>query len=184
MVVKGTFSNDVWSSASVARKAERTLASSRREVWTSGVTSWRKMISGDFGPSRIWPRMSLAREMAREEKASMFHDVRESLCATWLCAFLEDTGAHIRVEGLKAERVRQSLLVAMVVCWKAGGFWLGFKLEWRRCGDSRRWCSTQTIRGAAHILTSPRSCFLVQGSPWWMCIGENCYPSIPPACRR
>ena len=78
----------------------------------SGVTSWRNIISGDFGPSRIWPRMSLAREMAREEKASMFQDVRESLCMTW---FLEDTGAHFRVEGLKAERVRQSLLVAMAV---------------------------------------------------------------------
>jgi len=59
--------------------------------------------------------MSLARETAREEKASMFHDMRESLWVTWLCAFLEDTGVHIRVEGLKAERVRQSLLVAMAV---------------------------------------------------------------------
>jgi hypothetical protein len=55
------------------------------------------MISGDFGPSRIWLRMSLARATGREEKASMFHDtrerlcvpsifrdVREGLCATWL----------------------------------------------------------------------------------------------------
>jgi len=115
MVAKGTFSNEVWSSASVARKAARTLASPRREARALGVTSWSKMISGDFGPSRIWPRMSLARETARDEKASMFHDMRESLCVTWPCVFLEDTGAHIRVERLKAERVRQSLLVAMVV---------------------------------------------------------------------
>ena len=57
--------------------------------------------------------MSLAREMAREEKASMFHDMKQNLWMTRLCAFLEDTGAHIRVEGLKAERVRQSRLVAM-----------------------------------------------------------------------
>ena len=34
-------------------------------------------MSEDFGPSRIWPRMSLAREMGREEKASMFHVMRE-----------------------------------------------------------------------------------------------------------
>ena len=98
MVAKGTFSNDVWSSASVARKAARTLASSRREVRTFDVTSWRKMISGDFGASRIWPRMSLARETGREEKASTFHDVRESLCVTLFCAFLEDTGTHLRVD--------------------------------------------------------------------------------------
>jgi hypothetical protein len=37
------------------------------------------MTSGQFGPSRIPPRVSLARETAREEKASMFRDVRESL---------------------------------------------------------------------------------------------------------
>lgn len=107
MVAKGTPSNDVWSSASVARKAARTLASPRRVARTSAVTSWRKMISGDFGPSRIWLRMSLAREMGREEKASMFHDVRESLwlCAFldvgesfWLCAFFKGMGAQFRVE--------------------------------------------------------------------------------------
>lgn len=41
----------------------------------------------------------------REEKAPMFHDVRESLCVTCPCAFLEleDTGAHLK----KAQRVRQ-----------------------------------------------------------------------------
>ena len=75
--------------------------------------------------------MSLARETGREEKASMFHDVRESLCVqgvsmfrfrdmrespcvTWLCAFLQGMGAHLRVEWLKAKRVRQSLLVAIL----------------------------------------------------------------------
>ncbi len=48
MAPKGTSSNDVWSSASVARKAARTLASSRREARTSGVTSWRRKVrSGD-----------------------------------------------------------------------------------------------------------------------------------------
>ena len=76
--------------------------------------------------------MSLARETGREEKASMFHDVRESLrvqgvsmfrfrdvrespCVTWLCAFLQGMGSHPRVEWLKAERVRQSLLVAILI---------------------------------------------------------------------
>jgi hypothetical protein len=135
MVAKGTPSDNVWSSASVTRKAARTLASARREARTSGLTSWGKMISGDFGPSRIWPRMSLACEMGHEEKALMFHDmrerlcvqvsmfgeVRESLCVTWLCAFLKGMGAHLRVERLKAElRVCQSLLATM-------SFWLGFK---------------------------------------------------------
>ena len=128
MVAKDTSSNDVWSSASVTRKAVRTLASSRREARTKGVTSWRKMISGDFGPSRIRSRMSLARETGREEKASIFHDmreklwvkrvsmfrdVRESFCVTWLCALRKGMGAQLWVEWLKAERVRQSLLVAM-----------------------------------------------------------------------
>lgn len=41
MVAKGTFSNDVWSSASVTRKAACTLASFKREARASGVTSWR-----------------------------------------------------------------------------------------------------------------------------------------------
>jgi len=58
--------------------------------------------------------MSLARETAREEKASMFRDVRETLCVTWLCAFLEDTGAQVRVEGLKAEKVRQRTTIYSV----------------------------------------------------------------------
>ena len=72
--------------------------------------------------------MSLAREMGREEKASMFHDMRESLCVrkvstcrdvgeslcvTWLCASREGMGAHVPAERLKAERVRKSLLVTM-----------------------------------------------------------------------
>lgn len=80
-------------------------------------------------------RMSLARAMGREEKASMFHDTRESvglemvstlrgvreagvrerLWVTWHCALLERMGAQRRAEWWKAERVRQSLLGAMVV---------------------------------------------------------------------
>jgi len=146
MVAKGTSSNDFWSSASVTRKAPRTLASARREARTSGVTSWRKIISGDFGPSssRIWLRMSLARETGREEKASMFQVIRDSVfdfdfdcvcvcvCVyvTSLCAFLfpflEGMGVHVRVEELKMESARQSLLVtaAMAVCWN-GSFWRG-----------------------------------------------------------
>jgi hypothetical protein len=120
MVAKGTSSNNVWSLASVARKAACTLTLSRREAWMSGVISWRKMTSGDFGPSRIWLRMSLAHETGHKEKASMFHDMRESFCiqkvlmfcdvreslwVTWVCAFPKGMGAHIQVEQLKAERV-------------------------------------------------------------------------------
>ena len=86
------------------------------------------MISGGFGPSRIWSRISLARETGREEKASIFHDmreklwvkrvsmfrdVRESFWVTRLCALRKGMGAQLWVEWLKAERVRQSLLVAM-----------------------------------------------------------------------
>ena len=74
--------------------------------------------------------MSLARETGREEKAPMFHDMRESLCVqkvsmfrdvrkslcvTWLCAFRKGMGAQLRVEGLK-ESVGDH-----------GGVWLGFK---------------------------------------------------------
>ena len=44
VVSKGTPSNDILSLTSVTRRAAR----------TSGVVSWRKIISGDFGPSRIW----------------------------------------------------------------------------------------------------------------------------------
>ena len=68
--------------------------------------------------------MSLARETGRGEKASMFHDMRESfcvqkvsmlrnLCVTWLCMFRKGMGSQLRVDRLKAERVRQSLLVTM-----------------------------------------------------------------------
>lgn len=32
-------------------------------------------------------------------------------------------GAHIQVEGLKAERLRRSLLVAMAVRWKEASGW-------------------------------------------------------------
>ena len=81
IVAKGMPSNDIWSSASVTRRAARTLASSRRAARTSDVISWRNIISGDFGPLRIWSRMSLARATGCEEKASMFHDTRERPCA-------------------------------------------------------------------------------------------------------
>lgn len=92
--------------------------------------------------------MSLARAAGRGEKASMFHETRESLGAetaltldgvrggdggedgervdgeregpAWYCVFLEGMGPQRRVEWLKAERVRQSLSAVMVVCWKAG----------------------------------------------------------------
>jgi hypothetical protein len=48
--------------------------------------------------------MSLARETACEEKASMFHDVRERVsgCVTWLCALVKDMGVFIRVGGFMA----------------------------------------------------------------------------------
>ena len=68
--------------------------------------------------------MSLARATGREEKASMFHDMRESFgsllgevredsCVSWLSAFPKGIGAQLRVGRLKAERVRQILLLAM-----------------------------------------------------------------------
>ena len=44
--------NDASSSASVAKKAWRTLGFSRIEVRALRWTSWKKMISGVFGPSR------------------------------------------------------------------------------------------------------------------------------------
>ena len=68
----------------------------------------------------------MARETGREEKASMFHDMRESLCVEkvsafrdaresfwgiWICAFFKRMGAHLRMERLNSDRVRQSLLV-------------------------------------------------------------------------
>lgn len=71
----------------------------------------------------------MARETGREEKASMFHDTRESLCVeevlmfcdvreclwvTWLCVLLRGKGAHFRVEWLKADRVRQILSVRAI----------------------------------------------------------------------
>ena len=73
--------------------------------------------------------MSLVREIGREENASMFHDIKErlcvevlifseaveSLCVAWLCVFFPGIGAHLLVEWLKAERVRQSLLATMAV---------------------------------------------------------------------
>lgn len=67
------------------------------------------------------------RESLCIRKVSMLGDVREGLCITWLCAFLEGMGSHLRMERLKAERVRQSLLVTMAVCWNAGSLRLGFR---------------------------------------------------------
>ena len=117
---KGTPSNDVRSSASVTRKASRTFGLPRIEVRTPDVTSWRKIMSGRLDSSRIPPRSRLARAIGRGEKASRFcvmrekWDVRAGCCVAWFGAHLEDTGAHSRVDGLKAEKVRwQSLLAAM-----------------------------------------------------------------------
>src|SRR5258706_5154190 len=143
IVAKGRASNEVWSSASVARKAARTLGSSRRDALTSGVTSWRKMRSGVFGPSRIWLRMSLVRETGCEEKASMFHDMRESLCGTWLGTFCRGMGTQRWVGRLKAEREpgHQILLATMegVVYWEAGnGTSRAFKYQ-NKCRDRRLW---------------------------------------------
>lgn len=64
------------------------------------------------------------RESLCVREVSMFRDVGESVCAVWLCAFLEGMGAHVRVERLKAERVRKSLLATMAGYWKVGGFCL------------------------------------------------------------
>src|SRR5712672_670162 len=107
MFAKGTPSNDVWSSASVTRKASRTFGVLRIEVRTSDVTSWRKIMSGRLESLRIPSRSSLARSTGREEMASKFcvmrekRDVRASCCVTWLGAYLEDTGSHSRLHGLK-----------------------------------------------------------------------------------
>ena len=72
IVAKFTSLKDASSSASVARKSERTLASLRRESRTSEVTSWRKMMSGDPGLLRMLLRMSLQRETSLELRASTF----------------------------------------------------------------------------------------------------------------
>ena len=71
----------------------------------------------------------------------MFHDTRESPCVTWFCAIREGMGAHLRVEWLKAERVRQSLSVTMAVYWKVGSFCLEF--EYR--GGLIRWPFLRSI---------------------------------------
>ena len=77
-------------------------------------------MSGRLEISSISPRSSLARATGRGEKASKFcimrekRDVKARCCVTWLGETLEDTSAHSRLDGLKAERVRwQSLLAAM-----------------------------------------------------------------------
>jgi hypothetical protein len=77
------------------------------------------MISEDLCPSRIWLRRCLARATGLEERASMFHDVivrgLGTLCSTCFCAFLflGGSGAHLWVEELNMESVRQTLLVVM-----------------------------------------------------------------------
>jgi len=115
MFAKGTPSNDVWSSASVTRKASRTSGLPRMEVRTSDVTSCRKIMSGRLDSSRIPPRSSLARATARE-KASKFCVIREkqdlsaSFCITEFGAYLEDTGVHSRLEDLKALSVLAAII--------------------------------------------------------------------------
>lgn len=121
MVVNGTVSNDDRSSASVTRKASRTLVSLRMESRTPDVTSWRKITSGVVGASRMWLRRSLERASGSGEKASMFHDTREAIGAA--VPTLDGGGAagsgegggecgtQRRVEPLKAERARQTLFL-------------------------------------------------------------------------
>jgi len=76
-------------------------------------------MSGHLDSSRIPPRSSLARATGREEKASKFcvmrekRGVRASCCVTRLSVHLEDTGAHSRLGGLKAERVRWQSVLAV-----------------------------------------------------------------------
>ena len=71
--------------------------------------------------------MSLTRETDCGEKVSMIRNVRENLCLIWFCTLRKGMGSHLRVDWLKAERVRRSLLVTMAVCWKEGSFWKGFR---------------------------------------------------------
>lgn len=47
-------------------------------------------MSGDFGGSRMWVNMRLAREMGRGEKASRFHDVRERVGVLGVLVFDEE----------------------------------------------------------------------------------------------
>ena len=77
-------------------------------------------MSGRLDSSRRPSRSSLARATGREERAFKFcvmretWDLRGSCFVTWFSADFEDTGAHSRSDGLKAERVRwQSLLATM-----------------------------------------------------------------------
>ena len=54
------------------------------------------------------------RESLCFQEASVFGDVRENLCVTWLCASLKGMGAHVPAVRLKAERARKSVLVTMM----------------------------------------------------------------------
>ena len=80
IVAKGTFLKNVSSSASVVTKLERTLGLLRRDCRTLGVTSWRRMMSGNLGALKIWSRMSSERSMGFEWEVWIFQDVRESVC--------------------------------------------------------------------------------------------------------
>lgn len=110
---------------------------------------------GAPGASRMRLRMSLARAMGRGERASMFHDTRERRRergrsrVTWCCALLEGMGVQRRVGWLKAERARQSLLVAMMAltpekldvshCCRLGRFLTRMlKHDVSSCTDTRR----------------------------------------------
>jgi hypothetical protein len=112
MVANPLSLNDASSSASVAKKASRTLELPRKEARTSGLTSWRKMMSGFLDSSRIYSRRLCARLIGRALKASIFHEMTEKrvvgdslwgiwLCLAWLRAIFEGMGIHLRVEGLQ-----------------------------------------------------------------------------------
>ena len=88
MVVNFTPVNEVSSTASVAKKAWRTSGLSRIEMRALRWTSWKKMISGVFGPSRTRSRMSLARSAGSVEKWSMSQDARVNVGLTCFCAIL------------------------------------------------------------------------------------------------
>ena len=80
MVAKGASLNDVSSSASVVRKLERILRLLRRDCRALDATSWRRRMSGNFGPLRMWSRMSSERATGLDWEAWIFQDVRESVC--------------------------------------------------------------------------------------------------------
>jgi len=80
MVANGTPLKDVSSSASVVRKLDRTLGSLRRNCRTLDLTSWRRIMSGNLGPLKMWSRMSSERATGFVWEAWIFQDVRASVC--------------------------------------------------------------------------------------------------------